>query len=76
LVAVRTTRLRVRLREVEPPVVRVFDVPSAATLPELHELLQVGVGWTDRHLHQFEAGQIRYGIPDPGFDDLEPDLGD
>jgi len=25
-------------------------------LPELHELLQAAVGWTDSHLHQFVAG--------------------
>ncbi len=64
----RTTRLRVSLRGVAPPVVRVLDVPRDVTLPELHDLLQVGIGWTDSHLHQFEAGQIRYGIPHPDFD--------
>ena len=35
----RTTRLRVRMREVDPAVVRVIDVPAAATLGELHELV-------------------------------------
>jgi hypothetical protein len=54
---------------VEPPVVRVLDVPSAATLPELHELLQAGIGWTDSHLHQFEADRTRYGMPDLDVDD-------
>ena len=66
----RTTRLRVTLREVEPRVVRVLDVPSVVTLPELHDLLQVGIGWTDSHLHQFEVGDIRYGAPDPDDPDL------
>lgn len=66
----RTTRLRVTLREVEPPVVRLLDVPSAATLPELHDLLQAAVGWTDSHLHQFEVGQTRYGTPDVDDPDL------
>jgi Plasmid pRiA4b ORF-3-like protein len=70
-VAVKTTRLRVTLREVAPPVVRVLDVPAAVTLPELHDLLQVGIGWTDSHLHQFGAGRARYGIPDPDFADLD-----
>ena len=60
----------------EPPVVRVLDVPSAATLPEVHDLLQAAMGWTDSHLHQFEAGQARYGIPDPDFAADDPDLRD
>jgi hypothetical protein len=76
LFAVRTTRLRVRLLDVEPQVVRVLDVPSAATLPELHDVLQAGMGWTDSHLHQFEAGQARYRIPDPDFAADDPDLRD
>ena len=60
----------------EPPVVRVLDVPSAATLPEVHDLLQAAMGWTDSHLHQFEAGQARYRIPDPDFAADDPDLRD
>ncbi|MGH8919549.1 MAG: IS1096 element passenger TnpR family protein, partial [Actinomycetes bacterium] len=42
----RTVRLRVRMREVVPRVVRVIDVPAACTLDELHELLQAALGWT------------------------------
>lgn len=64
----RTSRLRVQLREVEPTVVRVLDVPARSTLPELHRLLQVGMGWVDVHLHQFDAGNARYGTDD-GSDD-------
>jgi hypothetical protein len=47
---VKTTRLQVVMRDVEPEVARVIDVP-AATLPELHDLLQAALGWTDSHLH-------------------------
>jgi len=46
---VNTARLRVVLRDVEPAVARVIDVPASATLPELHELLQAAIGWTDSH---------------------------
>ena len=49
----RTTRLRITMRDVEPAVVRVIDVPTASTLAELHELFQAALGWTDSHLHQF-----------------------
>lgn len=60
----RTTRLRVTLLAVEPAVIRVIDVPAVSTLPELHELLQAAVGWTDSHLHQFVTGEARYGALD------------
>ena len=49
----RTVRLRVTMREVVPRVERVIDVPAGITLDELHEVLQVALGWTDSHLHQF-----------------------
>ncbi len=62
----KTVRLRVVLRDVEPAVARVIDVPASATLPELHELLQAAIGWTDSHLHQFVTPQETYGIVIPG----------
>jgi hypothetical protein len=49
----------------------VIDVPADATLGELHGLLQAGLGWTDSHLHQFTADGVRYGAPDPDWNDLE-----
>ena len=61
-----TTRLRVVLRDVEPALARVIDVPASATLPELHELLQAAIGWTDSHLHQFVTPQATYGMEIPG----------
>ena len=61
-----TARLRVVLRDVEPAVARVIDVPASATLPELHELLQAAIGWTDSHLHQFVTPQETYGMDIPG----------
>jgi len=78
---VQTTRLRVTLLGVEPTVIRVIDVPAVSTLPELHDLLQVAVGWTDSHLHQFvvpadvgaDVGEVRYGVPDAEFDCDEHD---
>ncbi len=63
----RTSRLRVTLRDVSPAVVRVIDVPATSTLRELHDLLQAALGWTDSHLHQFIAGDRTYGVPDPDW---------
>jgi hypothetical protein len=63
--AVRTSRLRITLRDVRPTVLRVVDIPASTRLPELHDLLQVALGWTDSHLHQFVVGSDVYGPPDP-----------
>ncbi|MCE0764895.1 plasmid pRiA4b ORF-3 family protein [Pseudonocardia kujensis] len=69
----QTTRLRITVPDVEPRVVRVIDVPAAVTLAELHQLLQVALGWTDSHLHLLVADGVRYGVPDPDGDDaLQP----
>jgi hypothetical protein len=56
------------LCNVEPAVGRVIDVPASATLPDLHELLQAAIGWTDSHLHQFVTPQATYGMETPGED--------
>ena len=69
----RTVRLRVTMREVEPRVERLIDVPSAITLDELHEVLQVALGWTDSHLHQFRTDTTVYAVP---FEDGEPEADD
>jgi len=69
----RTIRLRVTLREVDPRVLRVVDVPASSTLPELHDVLQVAVGWTDSHLHEFVVDGIRYGVPDEDWPDDQID---
>ena len=61
-----TVRVQLVLRGVEPAVARVIDVPASTTLPELHELLQGALGWTDSHLHQFVSPQASYGMVIPG----------
>ena len=66
----KTIRLRVTMREVVPRVQRVIDVPAAITLDELHEVLQVAIGWTDSHLHQFRTDDAVYTVP---LDDWDED---
>jgi hypothetical protein len=58
----RTIRLRITLDHVTPEIFRVLDVPHRCTLPELHLLLQAGMGWTNSHLHRFETADAAYGI--------------
>ncbi len=37
------------------------------TLFQLHQILQVVMGWTNSHLHQFRRGTTYYGESDPEF---------
>lgn len=46
-------QLRVILVGSEPAIWRRFTVPTDMTLPELHAVLQVVMGWCDDHLHSF-----------------------
>lgn len=70
----RTVRLRVTMRQVAPRVERVIDVPAAITLDELHEALQVALGWTDSHLHQFRTDTTVYTVPLQVSDDGEAEV--
>lgn len=63
-------RLRVELLGIEPLIWRRLLVPAEIKLPKLHQCLQLAMGWTNSHLHQFKVGETTYGIPDPEWPDL------
>jgi hypothetical protein len=49
----RIHELRITLNGSKPPIWRRVAVPSGITLGELHDVVQIVMGWTDSHLHQF-----------------------
>ena len=57
-------QFKVTLKESHPLIWRRIQVPDC-TLGELHEVLQVVMGWEDCHLHQFIVRGESYGRPDP-----------
>jgi hypothetical protein len=61
-------QIKVSLRGAKPPIWRRLVVPAAVMLPDLHEIIQTAMGWQNSHLHMFEVGEARYGVPDD--DDL------
>jgi hypothetical protein len=63
--------IKIELREVRPAVLRRVQVPGEITLAGLHQVVQVAMGWTDSHLHEFGVDGARYGLPDPDWDDGE-----
>jgi len=72
--AVRRNRLiyqfKVTLAQIAPPVWRRIQVWDDIPMSRLHRVLQLVMNWEDYHLHEFQMGRIRYGIPDP--DDFDP----
>lgn len=73
----RIFQLKIELREVRPPVWRRVLVPGEMTLAELHEVAQTVMGWSNCHLHEFEVGGARYGVPDSdwGWDGVADESG-
>src|SRR5579875_1419242 len=64
-------QLKIGLQGTAPPLWRRIQVPSAASLGFLHDVIQVAFGWEGHHLHRFRDGRGReWGEPaaeDDGF---------
>jgi hypothetical protein len=52
--------LRVSLENIQPIIWRKIQVPGNFTLGDLHEVLQVVMGWENAHLHSFTIQGIEY----------------
>ena len=61
-------QLKVTLKASKPPIWRRIQVRGSTTLPKLHTILQVAMGWYDCHLHEFKVGNIHYGVPVPEWE--------
>lgn len=61
----RVARIKISLAEIEPVIWRLVEVPVGMSLKALHDVIQASFGWENYHLYEFEAGDRRYGIPDP-----------
>lgn len=66
--------LRVELLGIEPLIWRRVRVASSTSLKQLHDLLQLVMGWQDSHLHEFHAGDLLIGMMD--IDDPPENLQD
>jgi hypothetical protein len=45
-------QLKITLRGSKPPIWRQIQVHSNTTLPQLHQIIQLAMGWHNCHLHQ------------------------
>src|SRR6056297_3171905 len=46
-------RIKITLERTSPPIWRRVLVPEDFTLLQLHVLIQLAMGWQDKHLHEF-----------------------
>ena len=66
-------QLKIVLLGSEPPVWRRMQVPGDARLDWLNAVLQVAIGWTNSHLHQFRVGADCYSDTRHHFAEYEGD---
>ena len=55
--------IRIELRDSDPLIWRQVEVPTSITLDVLHDIVQIAMGWRDRHFWEFKTGKQRYGLP-------------
>lgn len=65
-------QLKITLTGVRPPIWRRLLIASSTPLNQVHQAIQIAMGWTGSHLHQFDVNGDYFGIPDPnfGFDEM------
>ena len=65
----KTYVLEIWLTDIEPRIWRRFAVRPNITLDKLHMIIQKVMGWTNSHLHAFDAGDgVQYTYPYPDYD--------
>ena len=61
-------QIKITLIGAKPPIWRTVLVPDNIGLGAFHDVIQIVMGWTDSHFHQFIANNVFYGVPDEDFE--------
>jgi len=65
-------QLKISLNETQPSIWRRVQVPGDVSLFRLHFIIQIAMGWTNSHLHEFHIGDQYYGTQwDDGWETRE-----
>src|SRR5665213_2344892 len=57
-------QLKVTLKDINPPIWRRILVSPSTSLFQLHDILQLAMGWMDSHLHEFTKDETHYQPPE------------
>lgn len=69
----RLLTLKVHLKGSAPSIWRRLQISDDMTLGDLHHALQMIMGWTDSHLHEFQIGRKKFSAVLPDDFDEEPE---
>jgi hypothetical protein len=58
--AQKAIQFKVALKYIRPPIWRRIVLPDNVTLGQLHEAIQIAMGWHNYHMHSFRIGGIYY----------------
>ena len=58
-------QLKITLDESKPLIWRRFLVEDSISFHQLHEIIQIVMGWESYHLYQFSVNGLEMGLPDP-----------
>ncbi|MEI6633896.1 MAG: plasmid pRiA4b ORF-3 family protein [Chlamydiota bacterium] len=58
--AEKAIQFKVALRNIRPQIWRRVVLPDNFTLGQLHDVIQVTMGWQDYHMHAFRFGEVHY----------------
>lgn len=61
-------QVKISLHATKPLIWRRILVEKTSTFEALHEVIQIAMGWTNSHLHEFTADGVRIGQPLNEFD--------
>ena len=56
----KAIQFKVALRYIRPPIWRRVVLPDNFTLGQLHDVIQVTMGWQNYHMHSFRFGDVLY----------------
>lgn len=55
--------IRIELKDSDPVIWRLVEVPTSITLKVLHDIVRVTMGWLDHHLCEMKIEGQTYGLP-------------
>lgn len=61
-------QLKISLRGAKPPIWRRVLAPATMSFSELHDVIQIAMGWFESHLHEFKVANQSLG--DPEWDEM------